>query len=277
MSDPRRTPANERVAADTLRGRLEGVEFVKGESMRIGVPVTNLLREPGGGMDCQLLLGAPVRRYETRDGWAFVQSEEDGYVGYIAADCLREPACSTHAVRVICSSLYERPDMKTVPAATVSYGSRLCIVGEENGFMQTGDGMFLPRQHLSPVGEVASCWVGEAERFLGIPYVWGGNSCFGVDCSGLVQLTLSMAGMQCPRDSGMQVGELGEELGPEESPRSGDFVFWEGHVGIMHGEEDLVHATAYHMLVAREPLETVIARNLGKGAGPVVCRRRLAR
>jgi cell wall-associated NlpC family hydrolase len=130
----------------------------------------------------------------------------------------------------------------------------------------------VPRAHLAPV---AGDFVAQAERFLGAPYLWGGRSARGIDCSALVQLALLAAGREAPRDSDMQAALLGTELPARAALRRGDLVFWKGHVGIMRDRDTLIHANAHHMAVAAEPFGPAAARIAAAGGGPVTGRRRL--
>ncbi|WP_137702706.1 C40 family peptidase [Marimonas lutisalis] len=274
MSDRRLTPANGRVAAAHLRGRVEAAQYVRGEARQVDVPVADLLDAPGGRRERQLVAGADVTVYETRQGWAFVQAAADGYVGYLPDAALRAPEAVTHRVAVRSTHLYPKPDFKTHETGTLSLGSRLQVVGEFGRFLETTRG-FVPKVHLAPVDRRETDPVDVAERFLGTPYLWGGNSGFGIDCSGLVQVACLACGIACPGDSDMQEAGLGRTLAPDAPLQRGDLLFWKGHVAWVVDHVMILHANAHHMAVAFEGLEEAIARIAAQGDGPVTARKRL--
>ncbi len=253
------------IADEALRGRVEAERFVAGEPAQVGVPVAALRArpDPDCGIDTELLLGEAVRVFDRRDGWAWVQSREDGYVGYLRDEWLAEPAEPTHMVCVQRTFLYPRPELRRPPVSALSMGSRVRVVGaaETRGtaYSVLADGTALIASHARPLsGQAAQDYVEVAARFLETPYLWGGRSGFGIDCSALVQLSLMMAGQSAPRDSDMQAG-MGTAITREEL-RRGDLVFWKGHVGIMEDGVTLLHANGHTMTVARENLDAAIER-----------------
>lgn len=276
MSDPRRTPANDRVAAERLRGSVEAAAFVEGTPAMANKPLVDLLREPGGARDRQLCLGEAVLVYERRDGWAFVEAVRDGYVGYVPGRDVGEMPARTHRVSARATHLYPAPDFKQCERVTLSFGACLAVTEEvDERFSKTGSGFFVPKAHLAPVEAVDGDPIAVAERLLGTPYLWGGNSAFGTDCSGLVQMACLACGIDCPGDADMQEAELGTAL-PEGAPlQRGDLVFWEGHVAWMADADTLIHANAHHMATAYEPLDAALARIEAQGDGPVTSRKRL--
>jgi cell wall-associated NlpC family hydrolase len=132
---------------------------------------------------------------------------------------------------------------------------------------------YLPARHLAPLDRVEPDFVAVAERFLGTPYLWGGKTNNGVDCSGLVQVALAACGMPCPRDSDMQERALGAPVALADS-RRGDLLFWKGHVAIVRDAATLLHANAFHMMVAVEPIAEALARIEAAGS-PVTSVKRL--
>lgn len=275
MSDPRLTPANGRVAAKRLEGAVAAGRYVEGERRRIVRPVVDLLAAPGGRRERQLLFGEEVLVYEDREDWSFVEAARDGYVGYVGSGALGEPAEATHIVAVPASHLYTAPDPKRPEVCGLSFGSRLRIVSAAGGFFETHDGSFVPKPHVRPANRPFADPATVAQLHFGTPYLWGGNSIWGVDCSGLVQAALLACGIPCPGDSDLQE-TLGAELEEGAPLERGDLLFWKGHVAMAVDPATLVHANGFTMAVSYEPVAEAIARILATD-GPVRARRRLPR
>ncbi|MBR9841703.1 MAG: C40 family peptidase [Rhodobacteraceae bacterium] len=274
MSDRRRTPANTRVALSSLRGTHDGVAFTEGTHAQIAVPFADLCAAPNGARDRQCLYGEAVTVIETRDGWSFVQAAKDDYVGYLHESALIPARTPTHWLSAPASHLYEAPDFKSRDRVALSFGSHLTVTGISGRFLETPDG-FIPSVHARPLSETASDPAAIAELFLGTPYLWGGNSRFGIDCSGLVQAALIACGLPCPGDSDMQEAEIGIPLPTGTSPRRNDLLFWKGHVALILDDTTLIHANAHHMAVASEDIASAITRIQDQGDGPVTAHKRL--
>jgi cell wall-associated NlpC family hydrolase len=270
--DRRLTPANGRVAHAALRGRVAAERFVEGRAARLAVPLADLCAAAEGARDRQLLLGAAVTVLEERDGWAFVQAAADGYVGWLPAAALGEGPAPTHRVAAAATHLYPAPDLKRRERARLSLGAALAVTGAEGAFLETPQG-WVPAVHLRPLEAPEADPVAVAERLLGTPYLWGGNSRDGIDCSGLVQAALFACGRPCPGDSDLQEAGLGTTLPPGAELVRGDLVFWKGHVGWMADAATLLHANAHHMAVAAEPLAGAAARIAAAGGGDWRARR----
>ncbi len=274
MSDPRLTPANPRVAHDSLRGLVTAERFTPGMLRRVVTPVADILRTPGGPRDRQALFGEQVLMLEEHEGHAFVQAERDGYVGYVAVTSLGAAQPATHWVSAAATHFYPEPDFKTRELMGLSFGARLTIVAEQGRFAETAEGWFVPKAHLKKRGDRLRDPAQTAALFLGTPYLWGGNSRAGIDCSGLVQAALLAAGLDCPGDSDMQE-KIGRAL-PDEGPLArGDLLFWKGHVAMVFDHERLIHANAHHMAVAFERIDAAITRIADQGDGEITARRRL--
>lgn len=253
-----------------LEGRVETERFVAGRPARVAAPVLDVRNGPGedAGLDTQLLAGDAVLVFEDAGGIAWVQSERDSYVGYVSREGLVFDAPEpTHVVGAPRTFSYSRPDMKSPATAMWSIGSRLTIVSEADtrgtAYALTANGEALVAAHLRPAGEAAEDFAGVAELLERTPYLWGGASAFGIDCSGLVQLSMRMAGRIAPRDTDMQAGALGTPLSAGDDLaglRRGDLVFWKGHVAIMLDAETIIHANGHTMSVAREPLRQAVDR-----------------
>lgn len=277
--DRRVTPARPDLAAANLKGRVDAERFVEGVSMEVKEGVVDLRRDPrpDGAVDTQALYGERVTVYDEEEGWAWAQLARDGYVGWIAACALwsqlSEP---THRVCVSRTFVYPGPSIKIPPILALPLSAEVSIIDEKDSFLVTRDRGFIWRPHLAPLDLPATDFVAVAETLIGMPYLWGGKSSIGVDCSGLVQVSLAAAGKSAPRDSDMQETQLGEPVETGAPLARGDLIFWKGHVGIMRDATTLLHANGTHMLVSSEPLELVRARNLAAGAGDITGVRRLS-
>lgn len=275
MTDRRFFAANARVAHADLEGSATAPRYTEGTTLRCVVPVADLCQAPGGARDKQMLRGQAFRVLEVHGGWAFGFDEVDGYVGYLPEAALGQAGAPTHRVSVRATHVYSGPDIKARERLSLSFLSGLRVTGEAGEFAAIEGGGYVPRVHLQPVERKTQDPAGVAELFLGTPYLWGGNSAFGIDCSGLVQLAFEAAGVRCPRDSDLQERAPAQDLAPGKALARGDLVFWAGHVGIMLDSETLLHANAHHMRVVAEPLAGAAARIAAQGGGPVTARRRL--
>lgn len=251
-----------------LAGKVEAEAFSEGEAARVVVPVADLRRRPdlASGIDTQALMGEDVRVFERSNGWAWVQLTADSYVGYMREDLLASgPGTFTHVVWRQRSFVYPGPDLRFPIVQTLSMGSRISVVGdaETRGtrYFLLADGTAMIAAHCRPIGETANDPVSVAALMIETPYLWGGRSGFGIDCSGLVQMALVMTGKPAPRDSDQQASGLGDLIDPVgDGLRRGDLVFWKGHVAIMENEVTMLHASGGTMTVTREPLEAAISR-----------------
>ncbi len=269
MSDPRITPANGRVAAQRLKGKVYAKHFTVGYKAHVQRPLVDLLDIEGGQRDRQLLCGTPVTVYEDHDGWAFIESDRDGYVGYVLSAALAKNWEPTHRVTSLTTHAYRRPDIKSTTTARLSLGATLPVTKIVDCFAETPLG-HVPAVHLSPIDHVASKPIDIAKKFLRVPYLWGGNSSDGIDCSGLVQAAHLACGIPCPGDSDLQEKGIGTALAGGSVPKTGDLFFWTGHVAMVADADQLIHANAFHMAVSFEPISEAIKR-----IGPVRTHKRL--
>lgn len=273
MSDRRLTPFSGRVALTSLRGQIDAPAFTEGSPARLIVPVADLSPEPGTLRDRQVIFGADLTVIERRDGAAFVQAAQDGYCGWLPTADLGAPAPATHAVSAAASHIYREASIKRGEVMALSLGARLAVLEIGDKFARTAEG-FIPRQHLRPLSAPEADPVAVAERLLGAPYLWGGNSHAGIDCSGLVQLALAQCGLAAPGDSDLQRAAFGPFL-PEGTPIArGDLFFWPGHVAMACSAETLIHANGHTMSVAHEPITACLARIEAAGEGPCLGRKR---
>ncbi len=279
--DPRRHAYRPDLADDALMGKVEAEEFVAAEPRQIIRPAVPLRAQPvpSDGFVTEALFGEQVRWFEDRNGWAWIQLASDGYVGYVPANALSSAVTdTTHRVRSKGTFLYATADIKSPPIMHLGLGAGLTIVESGERFSQTDTSAFVITRHLAGKDKFARDFVEVAERFTGTPYLWGGKSGIGIDCSGLVQLSLQAAGQTAPRDSDMQLAELGTaiELKPDfEGLERGDLVFWKGHVGIMIDGLMLLHANAHHMAVVVETLPEAAGR-IAKTGSEIIAVKRLS-
>jgi cell wall-associated NlpC family hydrolase len=266
MDDPRLTPARPEVAAKYLEGKVKAARYVTGEEFCVTDAIAPLRERPAADamLSTQALKGERVTIYDRNDeGFAWGQLNGDGYVGWIPDAALAKPmAVPTHKVTALRTFAFPGPSIKLPPVETLSIGARVTIVREDGAFAVTDEGRYLPRGHVGGIDTMEKDFVAVAERFIGTPYLWGGKSSLGIDCSGLVQVSLTAAGTGCPRDSDMQQDGLGRELSPAEMKKlqRGDLIFWKGHVAIVRDASTVVHANAHHMATVIENTHDAIAR-----------------
>jgi hypothetical protein len=263
--DPRRHVYRDDLAAISLKDKVKAQRYVPGELRQVVAATAPVRLVPR--FDAPLLTeglcGELATVYEVSEGWGWVQLENDGYVGYVPMDGLstmiEEP---THWVTSRATFVYPVPDMKRPPMMRISFNSRVTVVAREGRFLELSRGGFVFGGHVQPLEEKAKDFVRLAERLVGTPYLWGGRSSVGIDCSALVQLALQGSGMACPRDSDMLEGELGEALPDKELGKlqRGDLVFWRGHVGIAQSGEWMLHASGHQMEVVVEPIRRAVER-----------------
>ena len=267
------------LADERLQGRVPAERWVSGRPARVVAPTAPLRRRPApdAPLDTEALMGEAVEIFDEADGYAWVRLATDSYVGYLPLSVLAEGApAPTHRVISVRTFVYPGPDLKLPPLSFLSLGAGVAATGaSERGYVPIASGGFVFSGHLAPVETREIDWVATAERLVGVPYLWGGKSSLGIDCSGLVQLSLASSGIAAMRDSDQQEASLGEELARDADLRRGDLVFWRGHVGVMVDSERLLHANGHHMAVAAEPLAGAVTRIEGSGNGPVTRIRRL--
>jgi cell wall-associated NlpC family hydrolase len=277
--DPRLTPARGDLAAKELEGTVDAARYVEGRACEVVEAQAPLRAEPApdAPLLTEALKGERVTVYDTNDeGWAWGQLAADKYVGWLPANALVPAgAPPTHKVAALRTFAFPGPSIKLPPVEALPLGARLGVIRVADRMAVTRSGAYVPSAHLAPLDRYEPDFVAVAERFLGVPYLWGGKTALGLDCSGLVQVALTAAGVASPRDSDMQEQVLGAPLGLADLSR-GDLVFWKGHVAIVRDDLNLIHANAFHMAVAIEPIADAVARIRASGS-EIAGVRRMAR
>ena len=264
--DPRTTAARPDLAARYLEGKVQAARFVDGTAREVRDAQTPVRGQPSpdAALVTEALRGDQVTIYEeTDEGWCWGQLVSDGYVGWLSANALGTPGTApTHKVAALRTLVFPAPSIKHPPLEGLPLGARLAVLGHEKEFAVLANG-YLPARHLAPLDATEPDFVAVAERFVGVPYLWGGKTSLGIDCSGLVQVALSAAGIGSPRDSDMQEAGIGANVTPAPhftNLQRGDLMFWKGHVAIVVNSRTIIHANAFHMAAVIEPLAEAVAR-----------------
>jgi len=280
VSDPRLTPARPDLAARYLEGQVNAARFVDGVTREVAEPQAPLRRQPmpDAPLETEALHGERMTVYQTtEEGWCWGQLDADGYVGWMPANALAAPGpAPTHKVAALRTLVFPGPSIKLPPTATLPLGAHVAIARMQDTFAVTANGGFLPDRHMTPLDVMEPDFVAVAERFLDTPYLWGGKTSYGLDCSGLVQVALTACGIACPRDSDMQETALGSAVRWQDDMsalRRGDLAFWKGHVAIVRDATMLLHANAHHMAVVIEPIGEAIARISAAGSNVTAIKR----
>jgi cell wall-associated NlpC family hydrolase len=267
------------IADEKLGGQVVAGRFVASVPMEVAAPVVSVYREPSfSSMQVtQGLFGEKILAYEVKDDWIWGQLQSDGYVGYIPGNSVtKTPTTATHRVSELNTFMYPKPDIKSQPAINLPLNAQIEVIESDGKFSRLSNGLFVYSPHIKPHQEFERDYVATAEKFLGVPYYWGGKTARGLDCSGLVQTAFQASGLEAPRDADMQEQKLGQNLmiNDLDSLRRGDLIFWDGHVGIMLDERMLLHANGFHMMTVKEPLADAIAR-IEPSGGSITSMKRL--
>jgi cell wall-associated NlpC family hydrolase len=283
--EPRLNAFRPDVADIRLKGKVDADRFVEGTSRRIIASATPLKRAPRSDapLDSEVLRGEVFHVFdENGEGWSWGQLETDSYVGYVPTDALGPVAPEpTHRVAALRTFIYPGADLKLPALGALSIGCRVALSGESQtrgtsyAHLDGGEGAVIA-VHFKPLAEAPEPdFVAQALRMVETPYLWGGRTSLGLDCSALVQISLMACGRAAPRDTDLQEQMLGEPLegGITGELTRGDLVFWQGHVGILVDSENILHASGHHMSVVVEPLCAAVGRIAEKHGAPTSIRR----
>ena len=277
--DPRLTPARPNLAAKHLEGKVKADRFVEGVEYDVFDPIAPVRRSPAhdAPLDTEALKGERVTIYDRDgEGWAWGQLQSDGYVGWLPDAALILPRGKpTHKITALRTFAFPGPSIKLPPVEALPLGAQVEIAKTDGEFAISSQRHYLPSQHVAPLGKHERDFVAVAEHFVGTPYLWGGKSNLGIDCSGLVQVSLAAKGIRAPRDSDMQEAALGLSLAPAQWDKiqRGDLIFWKGHVAIARDHNTIVHANAHHMATAIEDTRNAIARIKAAGSDVISIKR----
>ena len=276
--DRRLIPARPDLAAAHLKGQVAAEAFAEGRAARVARGIVDLHALPAeeSGLQTQLLFGESFTIYEQKDGWVWGQAGLDSYVGYALAGCFAHVIAANHRVTALATPLLRAPDVKKGASDMLPLNAKVAVAEEGGRFVRLADGSYVFGRHLAPIDARAPDWVAVAERFAGVPYLWGGKTAAGIDCSGLVQTAMEAGGIKSPRDTDMMEAELGVAVAMDARLQRGDLIFWKGHVGVMVDAERVIHANGFAMQVSTEPLAEVRERTLAGEGLPIRTIKRLS-
>ena len=272
--DPRLTPANEIVACSSLRDKIKHSNFIEGKNYQINVPFVDLLSTTDGKRNRQLIYGSKVKYFGENGGWAFIQNIYDSYVGYVPQNSIVLETEKTHIVKVPLSHVFLEPNIKSRNIEILPLAAKVSGQIVENGFLETELG-WISLSQLKQKTELSKDPVEVSKLLQNAPYLWGGNTSLGIDCSGLIQISLLLCGLDCPGDSDQQMNTLGDNLDVGSPRKKGDILFWKGHVAWAINERQILHANAYHMATVIEEANEAIERIKKQDNNSLIAHKRL--
>ena len=268
------TPANETVACSTLKGKIKHANFVEAKNYQVNVPFVDLLGSPDGKRNRQLIYGSKVKYFSAAKGWAFIQNTYDNYVGYVPESTIASETQKTHIVTAPLAHVFMEPNIKSKNIEILPLAARVSGEVIENGFLETELGWISVSQ-LKRKTELSKDPVEVSKLLQNAPYLWGGNTTLGIDCSGLIQISLLLCGIDCPGDSDQQMNTLGQNIDIGSPRKKGDIIFWKGHLAWALNERQILHANAYHMATVIEEANEAIERIKKQDNNSVIAHKRL--
>ena len=268
------TPANETVACSTLKGKIKHANFVEAKNYQVNVPFVDLLGSPNGKRNRQLIYGSKVKYFSAAKGWAFIQNTYDSYVGYVPESTIASETQKTHIVTAPLAHVFMEPNIKSKNIEILPLAARVSGEMIGNGFLETELGWISVSQ-LKRKTELSKDPIEVSKLLQNAPYLWGGNTTLGIDCSGLIQISLLLCGIDCPGDSDQQMNTLGQNIDIGSPRKKGDIIFWKGHVAWALNERQILHANAYHMATVIEEANEAIERIKKQDNNSVIAHKRL--
>lgn len=255
--EPREWFAGPDVVERALADEIGAMRYVEPRTLECVAPRAPIRRDADTHAEAvsELLFGEAFEIADVKDGFALGRCRHDRYIGWVAFDALALPGAEpTHRITVRRAPVFGDASIKAAVSMELPFAAAVSGTIDGNFFALAGGG-FVHRRHVeaAPKDRFAA-----AALFMGAPYLWGGRSPDGVDCSGLVQQALAAEGIALRRDTDLQ-REQGEAVNfAARAP--GDLVFVPGHVGMLLEGDLLLHANAHWMAVVAEPLADVLGR-----------------
>ena len=228
-------------------------------------PVSDLRKKPDkmSELETQCLLGENLILIEKKNDWGYCKCELDNYYGWINLSELGEIDSSNYKINTLLTHVYSEPDMKSNILYCLHFNSKVSIIKKYQNWSKVSIGKndgYIFNRHITKLSNVDNNFVRTSKLFLNTPYLWGGKTCLGIDCSGLVQIVLHSAGIYIPRNTSEQQSFTSERLIEKKKVEDFCLIFWKGHVAISIEKNKIIHSNAYHMSVIIEPLDEAITR-----------------